>query len=171
MENYCCQKFLFTGSTPSIIASVTPLSPTIPLASLSGGLTNPSVGLEKAPCSGAPPVSTLFCGRGGERGVQDSPPASWAQSDGGAGVCLKQKGPGPVRVEVCASVLARACKSAAEEVVAAHGRGSGSPGLSAQESCIDMAGRERSSRGAGQRPQRGPGLSRSLEPGVSREEE
>lgn len=40
MENYCCRKFLFTGSTPSVIASVTPLPPPIPAASL------PRVGLE-----------------------------------------------------------------------------------------------------------------------------
>lgn len=76
-----------------------------------------------------------------------------------------------MRVEVCASVLARACKSAAQEVVAANGRVAGSPGPSAQESCIDVTGRERCSPGAGQRPQRGPGLSRSLEPGIPQEEE
>lgn len=70
-------------------------------------------------------------------------------------------------VEVCASVLARACKSAVGEVVAANGGAAGSPGPSARESCIDVAGWERSSRSrAGRRPQRGPGLSRSLEPGV-----
>lgn len=53
-------------------------------------------------------------------------------------------------------------------------RGSGSPGPSARESCIDVAGRKRSSREEERsrpRPQRGPGLSRSLEPGVPREEE
>lgn len=52
--------------------------------------------------------------------------------------------------EVCASGLARACQSAAGEVVAAIGRATGSPSPSARESCIDVAGRERSSRGAKQ---------------------
>lgn len=39
MENYCCRKFLFTGSTPSVIDSETPLPFRIPAASL------PRVGL------------------------------------------------------------------------------------------------------------------------------
>lgn len=61
-------------------------------------------------------------------------------------------------VEVCASVLARACKSAAGEVVAANGGAAGSPGPSAQESCIDVAGWERSSRsGAGPEAPAGSG--------------
>lgn len=51
-------------------------------------------------------------------------------------------------MEVCASVLAGACQSVAGEVVAANGGAAGSPGPSARESCIDVAGRERSSRGA-----------------------
>ena len=42
-------------------------------------------------------------------------------------VCLKQRGPGPASMEVCASVLARACKSVAGEVVAANGGAAGSP--------------------------------------------
>lgn len=59
---------------------------------------------------------------------------------------LKAEGAGPVRAEVCASVLARACKSAVEEVVVANRRLAGSPGPSARESCIVVAGREHSSR-------------------------
>lgn len=60
-------------------------------------------------------------------------------------------------MEVCASVLARACKSAAGEVVAANGGAAGSPGPSARESCIDVVGGsappgERSR--AGRKPQR-----------------
>lgn len=51
-----------------------------------------------------------------------------------------------MRAEVCASVLARACKSAVEEVVVANRRLAGSPGPSARESCIVVAGREHSSR-------------------------
>lgn len=67
-------------------------------------------------------------------------------------MCLKAEGAGPVSVEVCASVLTRACQSAAGEVVAANG-GSGEGAVdilcpSARESCIDVAGRERTSRGA-----------------------
>ena len=60
-------------------------------------------------------------------------------------------------MEMCASVLARACKSAAGEVVAANGGAAGSPGPSARESCIDVVGGsappgERSR--AGRKPQR-----------------
>lgn len=61
-------------------------------------------------------------------------------------MCLKQRG--PARVEVCASVLAQACQSAAGEVVAANEGAADSPCPSAQESCIDVARRERSSQGA-----------------------
>lgn len=58
----------------------------------------------------------------------------------GRGVCLEQ---------MCAFFLARACKStaAAEEVEAAEGRVAGGPCPSARDSCIDVAGRGRASRG------------------------
>lgn len=59
---------------------------------------------------------------------------------------LKAEGAGPVSAEVCASVLARACESAVEEVVVANRRLAGSPSPSARESCIDVTGREHSSR-------------------------
>lgn len=72
-------------------------------------------------------------------------PTKGTQRDAGRGVCLKQRGPGRC-AEVCASVLARACKSAVEEVVVANRRLAGSPGPSARESCIVVAGREHSSR-------------------------
>ena len=55
MENYCCRKFLFTGSTPSVVASAPPLPPLIPAASLPR-LAWSWEALEKCTCSqwGAP---------------------------------------------------------------------------------------------------------------------
>ena len=76
-------------------------------------------------------------------------------------------------MEVCASVLARACKSVAGEVVAANGGAAGSP-VPLPGELHRRGGRERSSRGAersGPEAPAGPGLSRSLELGVPQEEE
>lgn len=68
-------------------------------------------------------------------------------------------------MEVCASVLAQACQSAAGEVVAANEGAADSPCPSAQESCIDVARRERSSQGA-KRPEAPAGSGAQSVPGT-----
>lgn len=98
-----------------------------------------------------------FVAKGRRRGGSESPGLlpSAGRLEVGQTRVLKAEGARAVSVEVCASVLARACKSAAGEVVAANVGAAGSPGPSARESCIDVSGRERSSLGSGvgQRPQ------------------
>lgn len=67
MENYCCRKFLSTGSTPSIIASAAPLS--LPL----------SLGL---PPLGEPPWAEPEPGRGACDDVPGLHPALWLSAEG-----------------------------------------------------------------------------------------
>lgn len=66
----------------------------------------------------------------------------------GRSVCLKQRGPARERGGVCFDPRPGEPKSGGGG--SGGRRGNGSPGPSARESCIDVAGRERASRGAKQ---------------------
>lgn len=180
MENYCCRKFLFTGSTPSVVASAPPLPPLIPAASLPRWAWSWEA-LEKCTCSqwGAPsrlhPHLRLREERGGSEILGLLPPAGRLEM-------------GQRRVLKAERARARehggVCFGPRPGMQKRGGGGSGGqwgrcwePRPLCPGSCIDVAGgsappgeRSRAERRGPEAPA-GPGLSRSLELGVPQEEE
>lgn len=92
MGNYCCQKFLFTGSAPSIIASGDPS-----LSHHLCSLPSRSLGQNEAPSLGSP--------REGPGAVCSLLPLLWL-GGGGGGLSVQdscpQRGHRGMRVEACA---------------------------------------------------------------------
>lgn len=122
----------------------------IPAASLPGRAGSGEA-IEKWPCSRAPhlPPTPLLVARGRGGGLEAPGPLfpRWRLAMGQS-VCLKQRGPARERGGVCFDPRRGKPKSGGGG--SGGQRGNGSPGPSARESCIDVAGRERSSRGAKQ---------------------